>query len=55
MAKPPKKPKDEDIEVAPDAWERFERAIDTVTRKPKAPSSNKGKKTHDRKGESNHS
>jgi hypothetical protein len=30
MAKPPKKPKDEDIEVAPDAWERFEKTIDKI-------------------------
>lgn len=34
MAKPPKKPKDEDIEVAPDAWERFERAVDSITKTP---------------------
>lgn len=27
-----KKPKCDDIEVAPDAWERFERAIDKVTK-----------------------
>jgi hypothetical protein len=32
MAKTPKKPKDNDIETVPDAWERFEKAIDTVTR-----------------------
>jgi hypothetical protein len=37
MAKTPKKPKPEDIETVPDAWERFERAVDTVTRTPPKP------------------
>lgn len=37
MAKIPKKPKPEDIETVPDAWERFERAIDVVAKSPPKP------------------
>ena len=36
MAKKPKRPKPEDIETLPDAWERFEKAIDGIV-KPKKP------------------
>ena len=40
MAKPPKKPKPEEIETEPYAWERFEKTIDKIVppkRKPKEP------------------
>jgi hypothetical protein len=30
MAKPPKKPKPEEIETEPDAWERFEKTIGKI-------------------------
>ena len=30
MAKPPKKPKPEEIETVPDAWERFEKTIGKI-------------------------
>ena len=30
MAKPPKKPKPEEIETEPDAWERFEKTMDKI-------------------------
>jgi len=30
MAKPPKKPKAEEVEVEPDAWERFQRTINKI-------------------------
>jgi len=30
MAKPPKKPKPEDIETEPDAWDRFQRTMDKI-------------------------
>jgi hypothetical protein len=30
MAKPPKKPKPEEIETEPDAWERFQRTMDKI-------------------------
>ena len=30
MAKPPKKPKLEEIETEPDAWERFEKTIGKI-------------------------
>jgi len=32
MAKTPKKPKPEDIETDPGAWDRFERAVDAAVR-----------------------
>ena len=40
MAKSPKKPKDEDVEVVPGAWERFERVIDTITSPSRSPAQN---------------
>ena len=36
-AKPPKKPKPEEIETEPDAWERFERAVDVLAHTPPKP------------------
>ena len=30
MAKPPKKPKPEEIETEPDGWDRFERTMDKI-------------------------
>ncbi len=30
MAEPPKKPKQEEIETEPDAWERFEKTIGKI-------------------------
>ena len=36
MAKPPKKPKPEDIETEPDAWERFKNMIGKIV-PPKRP------------------
>jgi hypothetical protein len=39
-----KKPKPEDIETVPDAWERFEQAIDKVTRTPAKPNRRDEKK-----------
>jgi hypothetical protein len=47
MAKTPKKPKPEDIETVPDAWERFERAIDRVTQKPPLSKPQKKKPSRD--------
>ena len=32
MAKPPEKPKPEDIETEPGAWERFEHAVDAAVK-----------------------
>ena len=32
MAKPPKKPKPEEIETAPNGWERFEHAVDAAVK-----------------------
>ncbi len=32
MAKPPKKPKPEEIETEPGAWERFEHAVDAAVK-----------------------
>jgi len=37
MAKLPKKPKPEDIETEPDAWGRFERAVDVLAHTPPKP------------------
>jgi hypothetical protein len=45
-AKP--KPKAEEIEELPDAWERFERAFDTVMRSPPKPMPAKKKPTPSR-------
>ena len=45
MAKPPKKPKLEEIETKPDAWGRFERAVDVLVHtlpKPRIKSKPKG-------------
>ncbi len=36
MAEPPKKPKPEEIETEPDAWERFEKTIAKIV-PPKRP------------------
>jgi len=30
MAKPPKKPKPEEIETEPDGWDRFQRTMDKI-------------------------
>lgn len=43
MAKPPKKPKPEEIETEPDAWERFEKTIGKIV-PPKPSKPVKGKK-----------
>ncbi len=43
MAKPPKKPKPEEIETVPDAWERFEKTIGKIV-PPKKPKRLKEKK-----------
>ncbi len=32
MAKPPKKPKPEEVETDPGAWERFEHAVDAAVK-----------------------
>ncbi len=53
MAKPPKKPKPEDIEPDPGAWERFEHAVDAaVTSGPKHRSKSAPTKPHKTKKES---
>ena len=43
--KPPKKPKPEEIETEPDAWERFEKTIGKIVPpKPHKPSKNEGER-----------
>jgi len=38
MAKPPKKPKPEEIETEPDGWERFQRTMDKIVPPKRKPS-----------------
>ncbi len=49
VAKPPKRPKPEEIETEPDAWERFERAVDAVVKS--GPKHRVTPKSHKPKGE----
>jgi len=42
------RPQSKDIEIAPDAWERFERAIDVVAKSP--PQHRKSTETNQRRG-----
>ena len=37
MAKSPKKPKPEEIETVPDAWDRFGNAVDVLAKTPPKP------------------
>jgi hypothetical protein len=43
MAKTPKKPKPEDIETEPDAWERFSNVVDVLAKTPPKPKKAKPK------------
>jgi len=45
------KPKPEDIELHPDAWERFEKAVDTVMHSPPKPRPAKDRAPSTRRGE----
>jgi len=53
MAKNPKaETRQRTPELAPDAWERFERAVDAVAKSKPRPKSKVGGKSTDKKGES---
>jgi hypothetical protein len=48
MTATPRKPNELDIEVHPDAWERFERAVDMVMKSPPKPQSAPPRKAKER-------
>ena len=47
MAKPPKKPKPEEIETEPDAWDRFQRTMDEIVPPKPKPKQTESKKLPD--------